>query len=79
MELTVALSTLNKETMAEACALLLNDSNDQSYICLESILTKCQKAHKIIQEHSLNVTVASASVSGSMTRGTARALLPPAC
>ena len=82
MELTVALSTLNEETMTEACALLLNDSDDQSYIRLESILTKCQEAHTIIQEHSLNVTVASVSssvsASGSMTRGTARALLPPA-
>jgi hypothetical protein len=78
MELTVALSTLNEETMTEACALLLNDSDDQSYIRLESILTKCQEAHTIIQEHSLNVTVPSVSASGSMTRGTARALLPPA-
>ena len=67
MELTVALSMFNEETMAEACALLLNNSDDQSYICLESILTKCQKAHEIIQELSLDVTVAFASVSGSMT------------
>lgn len=82
MELSIALSTLNEDTMAEACALLLNDSDDQSYIRLESILTKCQESHKIIQEHSLNVTVASASASASRSAvvlphgSTAKALLP---
>jgi hypothetical protein len=53
-DLKAALATLNEDTMAEACALLMTDIEDDHHK-LMAILAKCQEANAIIQEHAIQI------------------------